>query len=93
MARGEDVRVLDNLRAGALSNIDNWLENDRIKFVKVYLLDASIIRNALKNCDMVYHLAVNPEVRSWKASPEDHYKQNIECTYNSAHEVKGTSAH
>jgi hypothetical protein len=36
MARGEDVRVLDNLRAGALSNIDNWLENDRIKFVKVY---------------------------------------------------------
>ena len=30
----------------------------------------------------MYHLAANPEVRSWKASPEDHYRQNIECTYN-----------
>ena len=80
VACGEDVRVLDNLSAGSLSNIENWLED--IEFVKGDLLDASHIQSALKNCDTVYHLAANPEVRSWKASPEDHYKQNIESTYN-----------
>jgi len=79
MARGEDVRVLDNLSAGSLSNIENLEE---VEFVKGDLLDASHIRGALENCDTVYHLAANPEVRSWKASPEYHYRQNMECTYN-----------
>jgi UDP-glucose 4-epimerase len=41
-----------------------------------------IIPSALRDCDTVYHLAANPEVRSWKATPEDHFKQNIQCTYN-----------
>ena len=27
MTRGEDIRVLDNLSAGNLSNIENWLED------------------------------------------------------------------
>ena len=81
MACGEHVRVLDNLSAGSLSNIENWLKDSRIEFVKGDLLETAHIRRALKNCETVYHLAANPEVRSWKASPEDHYKQNIECTY------------
>ncbi len=30
---------------------------------------------------MVYHLAANPEVRASRASPEDHFRQNVEATY------------
>ena len=82
MTRGEEIRVLDNLSAGNLSNIENWLENDRIEFVKGDLLELENMQRPLKDCDTVYHLAANPEVRSWKATPEDHFKQNIECTYN-----------
>jgi len=46
------------------------------------VLDKKIVREALKGCDTVFHLAANPEVRSEKATPQDHFKQNIEATYN-----------
>jgi UDP-glucose 4-epimerase len=36
----------------------------------------------LAGCEVVYHLAANPEVRWWLAKPEDHFKQNVEGTYN-----------
>jgi UDP-glucose 4-epimerase len=36
---------------------------------------------ALGGCDVVHHLAANPEVRASRASPEDHFKQNVEATY------------
>jgi len=82
MSQGEEVRVLDNLSAGSLSNIAVWSGAKGFEFVKGDLLDVNVISRALRDCDMVYHLAANPEVRSWKATPEDHFKQNIECTYN-----------
>jgi len=82
MSRGEEVRVLDNLSAGSLSNIAEWSGAKGFKLVKGDLLDVNVISGALRDCDTVYHLAANPEVRSWKATPEDHFKQNIECTYN-----------
>ena len=82
MSRGEEVRVLDNLSAGSLSNIAEWSGARGFEFVKGDLLDVNVISIALRDCDTVYHLAANPEVRSWKATPEDHFKQNIECTYN-----------
>jgi len=82
MSRGEEVQVLDNLSAGSLSNIAEWSGAKGFEFVKGDLLDVDVISGALRGCDTVYHLAANPEVRSWKATPEDHFKQNIECTYN-----------
>lgn len=82
MSRGMEVRVLDNLSAGSLSNIAEWSGAKGFEFVKGDLLDVDVISGALRDCDTVYHLAANPEVRSWKATPEDHFKQNIECTYN-----------
>ena len=82
MSRGGEVRVLDNLSAGSLSNIAEWSGARGFEFVKGDLLDVNVISRALRDCDTVYHLAANPEVRSWKATPEDHFKQNIECTYN-----------
>ena len=82
MSQGEEVRVLDNLSAGSPSNIAEWSGAKRFEFVEGDLLDVNVISRALRDCDTVYHLAANPEVRSWKATPEDHFKQNIQCTYN-----------
>jgi len=82
MSRSEEVRVLDNLSAGSLSNIGEWSGAKGFEFVKGDLLDEDVVSRALRDCDTVYHLAANPEVRSSKATPEDHFKQNIQCTYN-----------
>ena len=82
MEQGEDVRVFDDLSAGTKSNIEKWVGDPRFDFVKGDLLESSEIKAALEGCRMVYHLAANPEVRSWLARPEDHFNQNILGTYN-----------
>ena len=82
MKSGETVRVLDNLSAGDLSNLSLWLSSPKMKVFQGDVLDKEIIFKVLKGCDTVFHLAANPEVRSEKASPHDHFKQNIEATYN-----------
>jgi UDP-glucose 4-epimerase len=82
IGRGDEVRAFDNLSAGTLSNIDRRIKDPSFNFSKGDLLKPKEINPAIKGCDVVYHLAANPEVRSWKASPEDHFRQNIEGTYN-----------
>ena len=82
MKSGETVRVLDNLSAGDLSNLSLWFSSPKMKVFQGDVLDKEIIFKVLKGCDTVFHLAANPEVRSEKASPHDHFKQNIEATYN-----------
>ena len=82
MRRGEEIRVLDNLSAGSVSDLGRWLDGPRFEFVRGDLLNPSEVEAAVEGCDVVYHLAANPEVRVWIASPEDHFKQNIEATYS-----------
>ena len=82
MNSGETVRVLDNLSAGDLNNLSSWLSSPKMKLFQGDVLDKEIVFEALEGCDTVFHLAANPEVRSDKASPQDHFKQNIEATYN-----------
>jgi UDP-glucose 4-epimerase len=82
MERGEEVVVIDDLSAGDLKNIERWRDSERLAFVKCDLLNPDAFRGVLEGCETVYHLAANPEVRSWMAKPEDHFRQNIEGTYN-----------
>ena len=53
-----------------------------MELFKVDLLDKDSLDGAIKGCDAVYHLAANPEVNAKNASPEDHFRQNIEATFN-----------
>ena len=82
MNSDETVRVLDNLSAGNLDNLSSWLSSPRLKVFQGDVLNKESVYKALDGCDTVFHLAANPEVRSDKASPQDHFKQNIEATYN-----------
>lgn len=79
---GKTVKVLDNLSSGRLENISHLEDNPRLEFYKVDLLDKSSIYENLEDCSEIYHLAANPEVNVKNASPEDHFRQNIEATYN-----------
>lgn len=82
MKSGETVSVLDNLSTGNLDYLSSWISSPRMKVFQGDVLDKKIVRKALKDCDTVFHLAANPEVRSEKATPQDHFKQNIMATYN-----------
>ena len=82
MDQENEVRVMDNLSAGNLNNLERWLNDPRLEFVRGDLLNLAEAKNAIEGCTMVYHLAANPEVRVWRAPPEDNFKQNVEATYN-----------
>jgi len=80
--KGKPVKIIDNLSSGNLDNLSQWKDKELYEFVQADLLDKEKINEVVKDCDEVYHLAANPEVNVKKASPEDHFKQNIEATYN-----------
>ena len=79
---GKPVRVLDNLASGSLDNLKQWSGNSLFEFMEADLLDKTKVTEAVDGCDEVYHLAANPEVNAKNASPEDHFRQNIEATFN-----------
>ena len=79
---GKPVRVVDNLVSGTLDNLRQWKDHPLFEFLEIDLLDKEKVNTAVMGCDEVYHLAANPEVNAKNASPEDHFRQNIEATYN-----------
>lgn len=79
---GKPVRVVDNLVSGSMDNLAQWIGHPLFEFVEADLLDKSKVSEVVKGCDEVYHLAANPEVNAKNASPMDHFRQNIEATFN-----------
>jgi len=82
MERGYEVRVLDDLSAGSLENIKQWLDHERFEFVKGDMRNLEVVTDAVKGVDAVFHLAANPEVRIGAQSPELLYETNVLITYN-----------
>jgi UDP-glucose 4-epimerase len=82
METGNHVRVIDNLASGSLDNLDRWKGNPDFEFIEGDLLDRDASLEAVEGCSQVFHLAANPEVQANKASPEEHFRQNIEATYS-----------
>jgi len=76
------VRVVDNLVSGTLDNLSQWIDHPLFEFMEIDLLNKEKVNTAVMGCDEVYHLAANPEVNVKNASPEDHFRQNIEATFN-----------
>jgi len=79
---GKPVRVVDNLVSGSMDNLAQWIKHPLFEFVEADLLDKSKLSEIVEECDEVYHLAANPEVNAKNASPMDHFRQNIEATFN-----------
>ena len=55
--RGATVRVVDDLSSGLVDNIAGHLECGRVEFVQANLLDSGIADQAVKDMDVVFHLA------------------------------------
>jgi UDP-glucose 4-epimerase len=79
---GKEVVVFDNLSSGKLENIKQWLKKSNFTFVREDLLKPASILKPLLECETVFHLAANPEVRVGTADPKVHYEQNIAATFH-----------
>jgi UDP-glucose 4-epimerase len=82
MEKGFNVVVFDNLSSGSIENIKQWIGSKIFTFIHGDLLDKEQVSKAMEDCEIVFHLAANPEVRISSISPETHYQQNVEATFN-----------
>lgn len=78
-----EVVVYDNLSSGRIENIEKWLKNPEFSFVQGDLLKSGrILSSSLSGCEVLFHLAANPEVRVGSQNPIIHYEQNVATTFN-----------
>jgi len=82
MKLGCNVTVLDNLSQGRLKNVEQWLENKRFKFLKGDLKEPGDAVKGVKDIDLIFHLAANPEVRVGETDPTVHFRENLVATFN-----------
>lgn len=78
LARGDNVRVLDNLSTGKLENLVDVL--DRIEFIQGDLLDPEITWKAITGVDLVYHQAAFVSVPGSLEDPELCLEVNLRGT-------------
>jgi len=76
-----EVTVFDNLSSGKKEFIDHHIKNDKFRFVNADLLDENAISDEMKDQDVVFHIAANPDVRLGAKKP-DIAKKDIIATYN-----------
>jgi UDP-glucose 4-epimerase len=79
--KGYDVTVFDNLSSGKKEFITHHFENDNFLFIKADLINMNRVEKEIKDHDVVFHLAANPDVRSGAEKP-DIAKKDILATYN-----------
>ena len=54
--------VYDNLSNGKLEYISDHLDKDNVIFVEGDILNGEVVQEAMKGCDLVWHLAANTDI-------------------------------
>lgn len=81
-----EIVCMDNFSSGKMEFIKQNL--DKIELVKGDLLYRNDIKKAIKDIDIVFHLAANPDVRLGAIDTNIHFQQNIVATYNLLEEMR-----
>lgn len=91
---GLKVTGFDNLSTGDMANLAHAMNNSQFQFVQGNLLDFEETSHLLGECQLVFHLAADPEVRAGAENPDTHFKQNLQATFNllDAMRKRGTHA-
>jgi nucleoside-diphosphate-sugar epimerase len=80
LATGHDVRVVDNLSTGRLSNLDDVIGD--VEFFDVDIRDAEALHRPMGGCQAVIHLAALPSVPRSIADPAASHEANATGTLN-----------
>lgn len=82
LERGDEVVVLDNLSSGRREHIQPLLALDGFHWIEGDVLDENVVDAAMRDVDIVYHLAANPDVKFREGEPTDKdLRQNTLGTY------------
>jgi len=79
---GYNVRVMDNLSTGKLTNIQEHIENGTVDFVEGDIKDLEQVKNCVHGVDAVLHLAAVTSVPFSVKNPTLTYETNAAGTLN-----------
>lgn len=82
LARGDEVIGWDNLSTGQRQFLTRAMTNEKFKLLEGDTLDLAALANAIKGCDLVFHLAANADVRFGLEHPKKDLEQNTIATFN-----------
>ena len=82
LSKGYHVTALDRLSSAKKQNLDPLQSADNFEFIQLDLLDVDKIKEVVKNCNLIYHLAANVEVRKGQFDTEVDYLNNVVATRN-----------
>ena len=82
LARGDRVRVLDNLSTGRRSNLAAARGSDRLEFIEGDILDEVTINAACRGIEIVFHEAARSSVPFSVAHPDVSIDNNVRGTLN-----------
>ena len=77
---GFEVNVLDDLSSGSAKHIRGHIDGGRVRFVRGDVRDGCILREVLKDCEMVFHLAAVTSVPFSVEHPDITFDVNVEGT-------------
>jgi UDP-glucose 4-epimerase len=81
-ARGIEVVVLDDFRTGRREFLEDGLRSSRVRLLEGDVLDRSAVEVATRDCDWVFHLQANADVRRGLEHPRRDLEQNTIATSN-----------
>src|SRR5262249_6307572 len=73
IADGDTVTVLDDFSTGRRENLAEVAGSPRLRIVEGSILDRAAVELAMRNCDRVFHLAVQCVRRSLSRPIENHH--------------------
>ena len=79
---GISVKVIDNLSSGNKNFLHHHMDNKMVEFINGDITSFSEINLAIKNVDVVFHLAANPDIRLGTEVTDTDLNQGTIATYN-----------
>jgi len=80
--RGNHVTVADHLSVGKKQNVEPFLSKDNFDFIELDLIDGNTLKDVVKKCKLVFHLAGNSIVKTGYSNSEIDFFNNIVATRN-----------
>ena len=89
LSQGYEVNVVDDLSTGLLSNVNQ----DKTNFYQISITDPKALKNALKECETIFHLAARGSVPRSIKNPIATHDVNATGTLNVLEVARESGAH
>jgi len=79
---GWSVKIVDNFSSGRRENIEHHRGNRKVEILRGDLKSPKEAEEAVRDVDVVFHYAANPEVLVSTTNPDIHFNENVVATFD-----------